>query len=84
MSSIYMPLIYGEERENTFKHLREEINKASKNKLFSPIASAHEFVKYFTASECRIQLCLTSLRDSLQLLDSVLHKSQALPARVKG
>ena len=32
-----MPLIYGEGRENTFRRLREEINRALKGKLFSPI-----------------------------------------------
>ena len=29
---IYMPLIYGEGRENAFKRLREEIDKSSKGK----------------------------------------------------
>ena len=82
--SIYIPLIYREERENTFKRLYEEINKALKNKSFPFITSAHEFVKYFTASKCRILLCLTSLGDSLQLLYSVLYKVQALPVKVKG
>jgi hypothetical protein len=38
---IYMPLIYGEGRENAFKRLWEEIDKASKDKLFSPITSGH-------------------------------------------
>ncbi len=36
---VYMPLIYGEGRESAFKRLREEIDKASKGKSFSPIAS---------------------------------------------
>jgi hypothetical protein len=36
---VYMPLIYGEGRENAFKRLREEIDKASKGKSFSPITS---------------------------------------------
>jgi hypothetical protein len=34
---IHMPLIYGEGKENAFKRLREEIDKASKGKLLSPI-----------------------------------------------
>jgi hypothetical protein len=29
---VYMPLIYGEGRENAFKRLREEINKPFKGK----------------------------------------------------
>jgi hypothetical protein len=29
---VYMPLIYGEGRENAFKRLRDEIDKASKGK----------------------------------------------------
>jgi hypothetical protein len=37
-----MTLIYGEGRENAFKRLREEIEKASKGKSFSLIASAHK------------------------------------------
>jgi hypothetical protein len=32
---IYMPLIYGEGRENAFKRLREEINKALNGTLLS-------------------------------------------------
>jgi hypothetical protein len=38
---VYMPLIYGEGRESAFKRLREEIDKASKGKSFSPITSVH-------------------------------------------
>ena len=38
---IYMLLIYGEGRESAFKQLQEEIDKALKGKLFSPITSAH-------------------------------------------
>jgi hypothetical protein len=37
---IYMPLIYGEGRENAFKRLREEINKALKGTLLCPITWA--------------------------------------------
>src|ERR1700722_15706078 len=37
---VYMPLIYGEGRENAFKRLREEIDKSSKGKLF-PIIWLH-------------------------------------------
>jgi hypothetical protein len=33
---IYMPLIYGEGRENAFKRLKEEINKSSKGKPRTP------------------------------------------------
>jgi hypothetical protein len=39
--NVYMPLIYGEGRESAFKRLWEEIEKASKGKLFSPITSVH-------------------------------------------
>jgi hypothetical protein len=38
---VYMPLIYGEGRESAFKRLREEIDKASKGKSFSPITRVH-------------------------------------------
>ena len=38
---IHMPLIYGEGREKALKRLREEIDKASKGKSFSPITSVH-------------------------------------------
>ena len=38
---VYMPLIYSEGRESAFKRLREEIDKASKGKSFSPITSIH-------------------------------------------
>jgi hypothetical protein len=38
---VYMPLIYGEGRESAYKRLREEIDKASKGKSFSPITSIH-------------------------------------------
>ena len=38
---VHFPLIYGEGRENAFKRLREEIDKASKGKSFSPITSGH-------------------------------------------
>jgi hypothetical protein len=38
---VYMPLIYDEGRESAFKRLREEIDKASKGKSFSPIISVH-------------------------------------------
>jgi Heterokaryon incompatibility protein (HET) len=33
--NVHMPLIYGEGRENAFKRLREEIDRASKGKLLS-------------------------------------------------
>lgn len=35
---VNIPLIYGEGRDNAFRRLREEIDKASKGKSFSPIA----------------------------------------------
>jgi hypothetical protein len=38
---VYIPLIYSEGRESAFKQLWEEIDKASKGKLFSPITSVH-------------------------------------------
>jgi hypothetical protein len=38
--NVHMPLIYGEGRENAFKRLREEIDRASKGKL-SPITCVH-------------------------------------------
>jgi hypothetical protein len=38
---VHISLIYGEGRENAFKRLREEIDKASKGKSFSPISSVH-------------------------------------------
>ena len=38
---VHISLIYGEGRENAFKRLREEIDKASKGKSFSPIPSVH-------------------------------------------
>jgi hypothetical protein len=36
---VNMPLIYGEGREKALKRLREEIDKASKGRLFSCITS---------------------------------------------
>jgi hypothetical protein len=38
--NVHMPLIYGEGRENAFKRLREEIDRASKGKLL-PITCVH-------------------------------------------
>jgi hypothetical protein len=38
--NVYMPLIYGEGRENAFKWLREEIDKSSKGKSL-PIIWLH-------------------------------------------
>jgi hypothetical protein len=38
---VYMPLIYGEGRENAFKRLQEEIDRASKGKSFTSVASVH-------------------------------------------
>ena len=38
---VYMPLIYGEGRDNAFKRLREETDKASKGKSLSRITCVH-------------------------------------------
>ena len=38
---VCMPLIYGEGREKAFKRLREEIDKALKGTLLSPITCVH-------------------------------------------
>jgi hypothetical protein len=38
--NVHIPLIYGEGRENAFKRLREEIDRASKGKLL-PITCVH-------------------------------------------
>ena len=39
---VHMPLIYGEPREKALRRLREEIDKASKGKSFSPITSSYQ------------------------------------------
>jgi hypothetical protein len=40
---VYMPLIYGEGRDNAFKRLQEEINKSSKGTSFSALSKGKSF-----------------------------------------
>lgn len=41
LCGVYMPLLYGEGKDNAFKRLREETEKASKGESYSVIARVH-------------------------------------------